>query len=322
MKKRALWLAFSCCLVVIPATGSANEEVFQWLDRMGAAMDQMNYQGTFVYVHGDDVESMRITHVVDEAGIHERLVSVSGTPREVVRDSNGVRWFSGEDHKILANSAANRTFFPELPLGDPKQATQSYEFRLANNQRIAGHSAQRVDIVPKDQYRYGYSLWLERNSSLLLQWELTGNKGETLAKLMFTELKMGSEVDPSELHSQSAAKSSEEQETPPATVGHTVSLPSKWRPVSLPTGFHLTSHQQQKPEDGPPFEHLVYGDGIATISVYLETAQQPELKLGLGQLGTTHVFTRKMDGELITVLGDVPAVTVKLIAESFESSGP
>ena len=323
MKRRALWIAFIWCLIAIPAVGAADEEVFDWLERMGAAMDQMDYQGTFVYVHKDEVESMRITHMVDERGIHERLVSVSGTPREVVRDARGVRWFAGEDHKILANSAVDRTFFPELPLGDRRQAAESYQFRLANRQRIAGHTAQRVDIVPKDQYRYGYSLWLEQQSSLLLQWELTGNKGETLAKLMFTELKMGSEIDKGELRSHAPEDAVQSVKSTPIGAGHKAREPSSWQPASLPSGFRLTSHRQQEQQDGVSFEHLVYSDGIATVSVYVETAQQdPALNLGLGQLGTTHVFSRRLGGEVITVLGDVPAATVKLIAQSVESTKP
>jgi len=323
MKLRALCIAFSWCLFAIPAACLANEEVFDWLERMSAAMDQMTYQGTFVYVHKDDVASMRITHMVDEKGIHERLVSVSGTPREVVRDARGVRWFSGEDHKILANSATNRSFFPEMPLSDPMQAAESYQFRLANNQRIAGHTAQRIDILPKDQYRYGYSLWLERQSCLLLQWELTGSQGETLAKLMFTDLKMGSEVDKNELRSVSGSDSARVAPSTLFATGHKANAPSNWQPTKLPPGFRLTSHGQQNSQDEPSFEHLVYSDGVATVSVYVEAAQEdPELKLGLGQLGTTHVFTRESKGELITVLGDVPAVTVKLIAESVEPTDP
>jgi len=323
MNVRTLCIAFSWCVVAIPSVTLANDTVYQWLERMDAAMSQMNYQGTFVYVHDDDVESMRITHVVDDRGLHERLVSVSGTPREVIRDAKGVRWLSGENHTMLANAAASRTFFPKLPLGDPHQASQSYEFRLANNQRIAGHSTQRLDILPKDQYRYGYSLWLELQSSLLLQWELTGEKGETLAKLMFTDLNMGSEVDPSELRSTTANESAVPVTSQPIAESPSISGPLRWKPARLPAGFRLTSNRQQKPQQGSPFEHLVYSDGIAAVSVYIESAEpDSDLKLGLSTLGTTHVFTRKLDNELITVLGDVPAVTVKLIGNSFEASRP
>ena len=326
MKARALWVAFSWCLIAVPGVVTpGDDQVYRWLERMDAAMSQMNYQGTFVYVRGNDVASMRITHVVDERGLHERLVSVSGTPREVIRDAKGVSWFAGENHTILANSAATRTFFPELPLGDQQQAALSYDFRLANNERIAGHATRRVDIVPKDRYRYGYSLWLELQSNLLLQWELTGREGETLAKLMFTELKMGSEVDLAELRRASAgdaAKAAKAAKAPAMDGNNNVSELPVWRPARLPSGFRLTSHRRQNLQQGAPFDHLVYSDGIATVSVYIEAAvPNSELKPGLSKLGTTHVYTRKLDGEFITVLGDVPSATVKLMAESLQSSG-
>ncbi len=320
MKACLLSMALSSYLIAVPVVSRADDEVYQWLERMGAAMSQMNYQGTFVYVRDDNVESMRITHVVDTQGLHERLVSVSGTPREIIRDARGVRWTSGEDRTVLANFTANRTFFPELPLEDSRHAALSYKFQLANEYRIAGHSGRRLDIVPKDQYRYGYSLWLEIQSNLLLQWELTDSQGQTLAKLMFTELKMGSEVDVGELRARSVTEPTDA--TPPIAVA-TTKPPTQWEPAKIPPGFHLTSHRLQLSQEGDAYEHLVYSDGIAAVSVYIEAAEpDPDLDMGLSKMGTTHVFTREVGGELITVLGDVPAVTVKLIGESMGPHTP
>jgi len=100
-----------------------------------------------------------------------------------------------------------------------------------------------------------------------------------------------------------------------------VTEPPLRRPTGLPSGFRLTSHRRQVLQQGAAFDHLVYSDGIAAVSVYIEAAEaDSELKPGLSKLGTTHVYTRKLGNELITVLGDVPAVTVKLIAASLESS--
>jgi sigma-E factor negative regulatory protein RseB len=317
MNARPLSIALIFCLVTFPALARADDDVFKWLERMSAAMSQMSYQGTFVYVRDNSVESMRITHVVDAGGLRERLVSVSGTPREIVRDAGTVRWTSGEEGTVLANAEANRTFFPELPLGDSRQISSSYEFRLGENYRIAGHSGRRLDILPKDEYRYGYSLWLETESNLLLQWELTGSKGQTLAKLMFTDLKMGSEVDQGELRSKSAGAQAKATESMPAAENQASSPPVKWQAASIPPGYRLTAHRVQQSPQGNPYEHLVYSDGIAVVSVYVEAAEpDPDRQTGLGKLGTTHVFSRELDGELITVLGDVPAATVRLIGES------
>ena len=75
--------------VLLGSSGSAlaagGDEPREWLERMSAAMSQMSYQGTFVYVQGDNVETMRITHVSDQDGVRERLVSVTGAPREVLQ---------------------------------------------------------------------------------------------------------------------------------------------------------------------------------------------------------------------------------------------
>ena len=320
MNCRALPILLGFSLAVLPAIAFSSDDVFQWLERMGAAMSQMNYQGTFVYVQGDEVETVRITHVVDANGSRERLVSVSGAPREIVRDAEGVRWISGDEGTVLANSASNRTFFPELPLGSPEQASESYRFELEDLQRIAGHSGQRLEIIPRDQFRYGYRLWLETRSGLPLQWELTGTHGETLAKLMFTELKMGSEVDPGELRSARTTETPEQRKSDLVAEQQPSGSHPTWQASELPPGFRLASRRQQPVQQGKAFEHLVYSDGIAAVSVYVESADDGSpMEMGLSRLGTTHAFSHELDGQIITALGDVPAVTVKLIGESVKA---
>lgn len=317
MSYRTFWIALALCLGGQPGTTVAGEEPQQWLERMSAAMSQMNYQGTFVYVRGEDVATVRITHIVDENGSHERLVSVSGSAREVVRDAWGVRWIAGDEGQVLAKSSASPAFFPELPLDNAAQANESYQFLLEGQQRIAGHTARRLDITPKDQFRYGYRLWLEPQSGLLLKWELTGTSGEALAKLMFTELKMGAEVNPGELRSNARAENAAPQEAvvsphQPISTGR-----PNWQAKRLPPGFHLASHRQVQATADRLLEHLVYSDGIAVVSVYVEPADDNSvLDLGPSKMGTTHAYSHRLESEIVTALGDVPAITVKQIGES------
>ena len=321
MMRRAFLLAFSICLGAVPYSLLAGDSAHQWLERMSAAMSQMNYQGTFVYVQGDGVETMRITHVFDDHGSRERLVSVSGSPREIVRDAEGVRWISGHDRKILADPAVSRPFFPELPLGDPAQAAVSYDFRLGGKQRIAGHTGQRINVLPKDEYRYGYSLWLETRSGLLLKWQLNGSRGESLAKLMFTELKMGSEVDPGELRSSQKTDSQQAYQSGLPAEGRSGAHPPRWGASKLPDGFRLASHRWQEMPGGTEFEHLVYSDGLAAVSVYVEAASaEAGMKPGLHRMGITHAYSRSLENSVLTVLGDVPAATVRLIGDSMTAA--
>ena len=62
--------------------------------------------------------------VAGETGVRERMVSVSGVPREVIRDSSGVRWVLGDDRSVLQDQGFNRTFFPQLPLDQQGQARE------------------------------------------------------------------------------------------------------------------------------------------------------------------------------------------------------
>jgi sigma-E factor negative regulatory protein RseB len=309
-------LAVACLFWVSSAVAGSDEDPAEWLERMSTAMSQMNYQGTFVYVQGDDVVSMRITHVAGESGVRERLVSVSGVPREVIRDSTGVRWVLGDDHSVLQDQGFNRTFFPQLPLDQQGQAQRSYALKLGGMSRVAGQTVRNLTILPRDQYRYGYSLWLEEHSAMLLKWELIDHRRKPLAKLMFTDIRMGAEVDRSELQPSSELKKFKTVKSSlPAGRGLTSSKP-RWRPDRLPPGFELTTHRFFGQKDSI-FEHLVYSDGLTAVSVYVESAADAkEQKSNLSRMGTTHAFSTIGDGVSITVIGDVPAITVQLIGEA------
>ena len=314
----ARWLLLAALSAPVGvALAGQNDEPRLMLERMSSAMSQMNYQGTFVYVQGDDVETMRITHVSDKHGVRERLVAISGAPREILRDSNGIRWVLADDASVFEDQGYNRSFFPELPVDQYGLTDVSYSLQLGPEARIADHTARNLKVIPRDKYRYGYSLWLEKNSGLLLKWELIGSDAKPLAKLMFTEIRIGSEVDVKELAPSSQLKKFKTVESRlPSGRGFSNSTPT-WKPQSLPPGFKLTAHRYFGEEDRGIYEHLVYSDGFAAVSVYIENFETGSgLRTGLSRLGTTHGFSRTTGDMLITVVGDVPGITVKFIADS------
>jgi len=300
-----------------------SDEPYDWLERMSAAMSQMDYQGTFVYVQGDDVVTMRITHVADDAGIRERMVSMSGSPREFLRDSNGVRWVLGDDHSVLADPAFKRSFFPQLPIDHQDRTQRCYALELGGTGRIAGQKVRAVSVLPKDHFRYGYRLWLEERSALMLKWELVDGDRKPLAKLMFTDVRMGSEVDTSELVPSSQLKKFRTVESRlPTGRGEAAAAP-RWQPSRLPPGFELTDHRLFGQHGRGIFEHLVYSDGLAAVSVYVESDEGEEGQAaGLSRMGTTHAFSRLSDGVFITVIGDVPEATVRYIGNAVSAVTP
>ena len=241
----------------------------------------------------------------------------TGVPREVIRDSTGVRWVLGDDHSVLQDQGFNRTFFPQLPLDQQGQARRSYALKLGGLSRVAGQTVRKLNILPRDRYRYGYSLWLEEHSAILLKWELIDHRQKPLAKLMFTEIRMGAEVDRNELQPSSELKKFKTVESSLPAGRGLASFQPRWRPNRLPPGFELTAHRFFGQQKDSIFEHLVYSDGLTAVSVYVESApageEQPS---NLSHMGTTHAFSKTGDGVAITVVGDVPSITVQLIGEA------
>lgn len=319
------FLAFcaSAVLLGLSLQAIANDDPQRWLERMGAAMSRMSYQGTFIYIAGGRMETMRITHVIDENGSRERLSSVSGPRREVVRDQSGMKWISGEDEAVMADPIVNWPMFLDQSVRGLSDHSGYYQLKLGDQKRIAERTGQRLDIVATDSFRYGYSLWLESESGLLLQWQLNDQNGEALAKLEFTELKMGSEVDRGELK-RDHTETHEVASGLPVGDAKPISESSHWKAYWLPPGFRMTANRAPSQNTlGIIFQHQVYSDGIASVSLYVEPlSDEAGAGLGLRELGTSHIFSRKTNDVLVTVVGDVPALTVEKIAESVGQNKP
>ena len=177
-----------------------------------------------------------------------------------------------------------------------------------------------MSISPDDRYRYGYDFWLEEHTGLLLKWVLFNAKHKSLAKLVFTDFVTGSAINLKELESDSRAEDFVEMKTfsPHKTVV-TQSSP-RWQPAILPPGFNLTSYSHEKGVGGV-YEHMVYSDGLAAVSVYVEQqGSGPVIKSGVSQLGTNNAYTRRQGPLQITVIGEVPKITVKSIANEMALS--
>jgi sigma-E factor negative regulatory protein RseB len=316
---KALFVLFFIGISSLATAGDSNL-ARKNLELMTAAMSQMSYQGTFVYVRDDVVETMRITHVTDDTGVRERIYSVSGPHREVIRDRKGVRCVLQDSASVVEDQVVASSYFPELPLSIIEGDASGYRLETGGEARIAGHTARRVSISPEDKFRYGYDFWLEEQTGLLLKWVLFDANHKPLAKLMFTDLAMGSAIDLSELESDSRAADFVEMKTfnPQETV--VTQANPRWQPANLPPGFHLATYNHKSGADGV-YEHMVYSDGLAAVSVYIEhQGSESGLDLGISQLGTNNAYSRKQGLLQITVIGEVPVVTVKTIAKEMALS--
>ena len=308
-------LAACLCLGAVPVHASDQfAEVRQWLERMGESMRDRDYQGTFIYVRGDDVETIHLTHAQVDGVLKERLVAVSGPPREILRSGDQVSRSVSEAEVSAPLMIPTGAVFPEFSLDMLDRARDRYVFELAGEGRIAGHEAQKISITPRDGYRYGYELWLERQSALLLRWVLYDGNRRALAKLMFTDLATGEAVDKTRLQAEGDSRLVAVA-VPAPTLDSTDGARELVNGMNLPTGFELAAHSRDPEQPGD--RHLVFSDGLASVSVYLDQSDLDRLPDGLVRMGTTNAWSKRNAKQRVTVMGEVPPATLKRFGIAF-----
>jgi sigma-E factor negative regulatory protein RseB len=296
------------------------EDARHWLERMIQATQTLNYEGTFIFVQGPHIEAMRIIHGCDADGERQILISLNGPPREIVVTSNTVTRLAPDRRETLPGADYQRSPFPLSIPRDLGRLEGHYEFELLGEDRIAGLAARVIAIKPRDAWRYGYRIWLDQRHGIMLRSALLDGKGHPIEQLMFTDVQIKPPTDRSVLASpapwREATPETNHRDThPPASepVTH-----SAWQIAQLPKGFAKVLHNRFTKSPGyPPTEHLVFADGLATISVFLEQLNgAPPLLQGESQLGSMSAFGTVVEGHQVLVVGEVPAATVQHIATS------
>ncbi|MBD3670566.1 MAG: MucB/RseB C-terminal domain-containing protein [Gammaproteobacteria bacterium] len=302
----------------------SEEAAMKWLQRMSHALHELNYDGDFVYAHGDQLTAMRIIHANNELGEQERLVSLTGSAREVIRDNDQVTCILPDTRSVIVErKGQSKPGFPYILPKGIKPITDVYHFELGEQGRITGRDAQQVRILPRDEYRYSYHLWLDRETGMLLKAELINGEA-TVEQFMFTRLEFmktipdglfAPDVDRKDFLSFHHERRKEKEAVATAE--------QDWRVLDIPAGFELMRHQYQYQTDRmEPVHHLVYSDGLSTVSIFIERlGAEQEPIVGPSPMGAVNAYSTLRENTQITAVGEVPEATVKRMAESVEFRG-
>ena len=307
-----LWLLL--LLLVAPwsaAQDAAAVSADDVLQQMTHALRTLDYQGSLVYEHDGRIDSLRLYHA---GGTHERerLVSLNGPATEIVRDGGQVICNLADGSTAHFTQSPSRGLLPLVPAASRRALNRHYAISLAGTDRVAGYSADIVDVMARDGYRYGYRLWLDHQTRLLLRSVVLDSKKRPLEQVMFVALEIG--VAPEEADLRLArAPTPAPRVAPPEAESPTS---TRWQVVDLPEGFRLLwTRQATSNHDGA--EHLVYSDGLAGVSVYIEPlAPQSDEISALSVRGTLNIYTQTQGTWRVTAMGNVPALTVQQMAQS------
>lgn len=274
-----------------------------WLDRIAPALRRLDYQGTLVYVAGGKVETLRVFHRNDRGHERERLVTISGPLREVIRDGAKVMCIGTGAAPVAYDLGQAGRWSQALAVADAARR-EGYQARLAGKGRVAGHAAQVVEVAAADPWRYGYRLWIERESGLPLRVDLVDSEGLAVEQIAFTELELG--VRPADVDLKASASSG---------LNAVESLPAVdraapgWHVPVPPPGFALRAARYR-----PEGVQLLYSDGLASVSVYIEKAGPGLRGASATRRGAVHARSFWVDGWHVLAIGKVPAATVDRFA--------
>lgn len=319
-------LTFCLMLFCIPLTAASSErEAVDLLEKMAQAAREVNYQGVFAYHNGSTLQSIRIYHRHDDAGEVERLISLNGAAREVIRTDDMVTCINPDGKKInISQRPLGRGFPSDLPRR-LRSAMDFYDLALGETQRVADRQARELLITPNDEYRYGYRLWVDTDTDLLLKSELVSVKGKVLETFTFSDIETDVHIGDALLEAQTQGNEMVMQRSEPGKKPTPVpddSKASQWRVDWLPDGFTLVALQNRlRAHNGAYVEQRVYSDGLSSVSVFIETSQSnPHHLKGGSSVGAVNAFGTVKHSHLVTVVGEVPAVTVKNIGEAIRFS--
>lgn len=330
MKRKLLYCAaLTLAAGALPTAGWTQpvvEDARHWLERMLQSTRILSYEGTFIYVQGPHLEAMRIVNGGETEGRQRRrLVSLSGPPREILVANNNVIYLLPNQPTTLVGGEYSRSPFPLSIPRELGRLESHYVLEMVGEDRVAGLDAQVIAIKPRDMWRFGYRLWLDRRNGIVLRSALLDEKGYPVEQLMFTDLQIKPRIEDAAFASPAlpptgaAAEASPNPNGADAPAGEQVAR-SAWRIDQLPEGFVKVSHNRfTKAPSRHPTEHLVFTDGLATISVFVEKLDgTPPLLQGGSQMGSMNAFGTVVNGHQILVVGEVPAATVQRIAVSIQ----
>ena len=292
-------------------------ESLSWLRKIHDATQKLSYTGTFVYQNGGRSETSRITRFVEPAGDIEKLEVLDGVPREIVRTRDTVRCYLPGSQLVKIDRRTERGF-PALLPEQINALARNYEISLGETRRLAGYDCQAVVLTPRDNLRYGYRLYADVKSGMLLRAVTVDAAGQQIEEFVFTQLTIGG-VTREMVKSRHASRSWRHEDAgaaPTKLIG--------WSLSSELPGFHKVVELKRRLGESRSAGQLVYSDGLAAVSVFIESLEgrNDPVRTGLASVGAIHIYTREVANHMVTVVGEAPAASVQRIANAVEYRRP
>ena len=314
--------AMHCSLAA--ETQEEKKDVQNILQKIRSSAQKLNYSGTFVYQQASQIRTSRITHLVDASGEVEKLEILDGKPREYIRHNDEVACYLPDTKTVQIEKNVTQEVFPAMLANNALSLPDTYAIQRQDMGRVAGMPCQIVNFEPRDAFRYGYRLCMDNASGLLLRAQTINNKNEIIEQIAFTQIAIG-DIDKSRV--KSSFPNAGQWQTENLTVQSNVN--SGWIVKSLPAGFKKTREMKRLIPISPATAansaetkahqvvQMIFSDGLAAISVFIEPDSQSRTEGSLQQ-GAMTIMVKRHGDYWLTVVGEVPFTAIKQVMNSIE----
>lgn len=324
----ALWLSFGAGVraqaLVNPASAEASATgIERWLLRLNEAARERTYIGTFVVTAGGDMSSSRIWHVGEGGQQLERVESLTGTPRTTFRRDDEVVTFLPDSRTVVHETREALGLFPNLLNRADASVTQLYRLKILGTGRVAGLQADMARLLPLDNLRFGYQIWVEPRTGLLVKLQTLDAAGNVLEQAAFSDLQLDAPVAMVKLKA-----------LMDNTRGYRVQRPNLVKTTIEQEGWALGptvpgfapvrcyKRQGDARAAGPAPLQCVFTDGLASVSLFIEpfdwSRHTPMLVPTQLSMGATHVYVRQSGTWWMTAVGEVPTRTLATFVQALE----
>jgi sigma-E factor negative regulatory protein RseB len=306
----ALAVGFACSASATPT------EPLAWLQRASQAARQTSYEGTYVHTNGDRTSTIRITHMNSNGEEVERIEPLDGMTHEIVRRNDEMFCRFPDAKTVRLDPRITTRFFPALLGASVDSIAASYDVKLGKSERVLGYECQWIRLDPKDGMRFSQRLCSEVSTGLVVRAKTINDQRQVIEQYTFTDLKLGQQPR-SDLKSIFKARTrqwlSDGQPRDEAANAET-----GWTVTRAPAGFQkITEIKRMLPGRSQPVSQIVYTDGVASLSVFVEPNTTPgRTGEASSEDGTTTFFVRPEGDHVVTVLGEVPLVTAQQVGRS------
>lgn len=287
----------------------------EWLQKMSSAVQTLDYEGIVIRQQNGELQPLRVVHKMIEGVVNERIVVQEGNGLEVIRVGDQVHCILPDNKSVLIDHWENAsTLFATLPSSTINPGVQYDVLILGRDERVAGRRVVNIAVRPNDGYRFEHRFWLDELTGFPLQTQLIDASGTVIDQLKFAGITIGKPIS-AQMLAPSMNLDSYTWYTRPSKPQHD-EIQTDWVSDALPAGFNVVSTRQEVFSGSDRVvTHIVFGDGMASVSVFIAAMQDEEMEQR-SQRGSASSYSTEVDGYQITAVGEVPPETVRVIATS------